>query len=184
MSRYGPLDAGPQPRFHQPDGTLLPPMASSPGSDEPGHVAFALGEFYRATGETTLKGYDLIDLAARCDHGPDVHRARGGKRPRLRLPRPPGLRSLQGTQPGLGAPGRGDPAAHRQVPAAPQRLRQSLAGLQRRQGRGPLQSFGLSKKDETSRLIERMVERINQTSSAGFSTTRPAARAAISICTG
>ncbi|MCW5549753.1 MAG: hypothetical protein KIT44_12385, partial [Opitutaceae bacterium] len=29
-------------------------------------------------------------------------------------------------------------------------------------------SFGLSKKDETSRLIERMVERINATSSAGF----------------
>jgi hypothetical protein len=29
-------------------------------------------------------------------------------------------------------------------------------------------SFGLSKKDETSRLIERMVDRINQTSSAGF----------------
>ena len=29
-------------------------------------------------------------------------------------------------------------------------------------------SFGLSKKDETSRLIERMCERINQTSSAGF----------------
>jgi len=29
-------------------------------------------------------------------------------------------------------------------------------------------SFGLSKKDETSRLIERMVDRINQTSSTGF----------------
>ena len=29
-------------------------------------------------------------------------------------------------------------------------------------------SLGLSKKDETSRLIERMVERIDQTSSAGF----------------
>ena len=34
--------------------------------DEPGHAALAIGEFYRATGETELDGHDLIDLAARC----------------------------------------------------------------------------------------------------------------------
>ena len=50
----------------QPDGTVLPANGEQSRPDEPGHVAFALGEFYRATGETTLKGYDLIDLAARC----------------------------------------------------------------------------------------------------------------------
>ena len=48
------------------DGTITPTAGESPRSDEPGHVAFALGEYYRATGETTLKGHDLIDLAARC----------------------------------------------------------------------------------------------------------------------
>ncbi|MES1195037.1 MAG: hypothetical protein ABUL65_04020, partial [Opitutus sp.] len=40
------------------DGTVTPIPGESPRSDEPGHVAFALGEYYRATGETTLKGYD------------------------------------------------------------------------------------------------------------------------------
>ena len=47
----------------QADGTLLPCPGEESRPDEPGHVAFALGEFYRATGETTLKGHDLIDLA-------------------------------------------------------------------------------------------------------------------------
>ena len=49
-----------------PDGTVLPIQGEQSRPDEPGHVAFALGEFYRATGEATLKGHDLIDLAARC----------------------------------------------------------------------------------------------------------------------
>ena len=50
----------------QPDGTLLPVQGEQSRLDEPGHAAYALGEYYRATGETTLKGYDLVDLAARC----------------------------------------------------------------------------------------------------------------------
>ena len=33
--------------------------------DEPGHAALAIGEYYRATGETKLGNYDLVDLAAR-----------------------------------------------------------------------------------------------------------------------
>ena len=44
-------------------------------------------------------------------------------------------------------------------------------------------SLGLSKKDETSRLIERMVERIEQTSSNGSSTTPSPASADTSIST-
>jgi hypothetical protein len=50
----------------QPDGTILPANGEQSRPDEPGHVALALGEFYRATGETTLKGHDIVDLAARC----------------------------------------------------------------------------------------------------------------------
>ena len=50
----------------QPDGTLLPANGEQSRPDEPGHVACALGEFYRATGETSLKNYDLVDLGARC----------------------------------------------------------------------------------------------------------------------
>jgi hypothetical protein len=43
----------------QPDGTVLPAPWRESRPDEPGHVAFALGEYYRATGETTLKGFDI-----------------------------------------------------------------------------------------------------------------------------
>ena len=50
----------------QPDGTVLPIPGEQSRPDEPGHVAFALGEYHRATGETTLKEFDIIDLAARC----------------------------------------------------------------------------------------------------------------------
>mgnify|MGYP003333058867 CR=1 FL=1 len=50
----------------QPDGTVLPAHNEQSRPDEPGHVAFALGEFYRATGETNLGGHDIVDLAARC----------------------------------------------------------------------------------------------------------------------
>ena len=50
----------------QPDGTIAPVPGESPRLDEPGHVAFALGEYHRATGSTTLKGVDLVDLTARC----------------------------------------------------------------------------------------------------------------------
>ncbi|MGC4074187.1 MAG: hypothetical protein QM760_17085 [Nibricoccus sp.] len=49
------------------------------------------------------------------------------------------LRPLQGAQSGLGTPRRGNPAAHRQGTAPPQRLRQPLAGLQHRQGGRPFQ---------------------------------------------
>ena len=44
------------------DGTVTPVPGENPRPDEPGHVALALGEYFRATGETTLKGHDLIDL--------------------------------------------------------------------------------------------------------------------------
>ena len=50
----------------QPDGTITPANGELSRPDEPGHAAYALGEYYRATGEATLKGYDLVDLAARC----------------------------------------------------------------------------------------------------------------------
>src|SRR5579872_2081279 len=50
----------------QADGTVLPVAGESSRPDEPGHVAYALGEYYRATSETALGGHDLIDLAARC----------------------------------------------------------------------------------------------------------------------
>lgn len=50
----------------QEDGSILPYEGEDSRLDEPGHAALAIGEFYRATGQTKLEGYDLVDLCARC----------------------------------------------------------------------------------------------------------------------
>ena len=46
-------------------GTIAPISGESSQLDEPGHAALAIGEYYRATNETTLGDYDLVDLSAR-----------------------------------------------------------------------------------------------------------------------
>ncbi len=53
------------------DGTIVPVEGEQSRPDESGHAAMAIGEFYRATGESVLKSpqgqsFDLVDLAARC----------------------------------------------------------------------------------------------------------------------
>lgn len=151
----------------QPDGTLLPANGEVSRADEPGHVAFALGEFYRATGETTLRGHDLIDLAARCITA-------------QMFTEPAAENGLAYAALGLLAFGPSkerNPVWERLVEETRERIDKQL--LHRSDYDNHWQafnvakavarfSFGLSKKDETSRLIERMVDRINQTSSAGF----------------
>jgi hypothetical protein len=151
----------------QPDGTLLPIPGEEARPDEPGHVAYALGEYYRATGETKLKGLDLIDLAARCVTA-------------QMFTEPATENGLAYAALGLlcfGPSKERNPVWERLVEETQQRIDKQL--LHRSDFDNHWQafniakavarfSFGLSKKDETSRLIERMVERINQTSSAGF----------------
>ena len=151
----------------QPDGTILPAPGEQPRPDEPGHVAYALGEYYRATGESTLKGHDLIDLAARCITA-------------QMFTEPPAENGLAYAALGLlcfGPSKDRNPVWERLVEETQQRIDKSL--LHRSDYDNHWQafniakavarfSFGLSKKDETSRLIERMCDRINQTSSAGF----------------
>ncbi len=150
-----------------PTAPSCPPTTSSPAPDEPGHVAYALGEYYRATGETTLKGHDLIDLAARCVTA-------------QMFTEPPAENGLAYAALGLlcfGPSKERNPVWERLVEETQQRIDKQL--LHRSDYDNHWQafniakavarfSFGLSKKDETSRLIERMVDRINQTSSAGF----------------
>ena len=150
-----------------PDGTVTPVAGESPRSDEPGHVAYALGEYYRATGENTLKGHDLIDLAARCITAQV-------------FTEPAAENGLAYAALGLlcfGPSKERNPVWERLVDETRQRLDKQL--LHRSDYDNYWQAFniakavcryslGLSKKDETSRLIERMVERIEQTSSSGF----------------
>ncbi|MFA5057088.1 MAG: hypothetical protein WC485_03160, partial [Opitutaceae bacterium] len=150
-----------------PDGTVTPVSGEHPRPDEPGHVAFALGEFYRATGESALKGHDIIDLVARCVTAQV-------------FTEPPTENGLAYAALGLlcfGPSKERNPVWERLVDETRQRLDKML--LHRSDYDNHWQafniakavcrfSFGLSKKDETSRLIERMVERINLTSSSGF----------------
>jgi hypothetical protein len=151
----------------QPDGTILPASGEQPRPDEPGHVAYALGEYYRATGETTLKDFDLIDLAARCVTA-------------QMFTEPPAENGLAYASLGLlcfGPSKERNPVWERLVEETQVRIDKQL--LHRSDYDNHWQafniakavarySFGLSKKDETSRLIERMVDRINQTSATGF----------------
>ena len=48
------------------DGSIAPVEGEGFRQDEPGHVALALGEFYRLTGETQIAEGDIVDLCARC----------------------------------------------------------------------------------------------------------------------
>ncbi len=151
----------------QPDGTILPAPGEQPRPDEPGHIAYALGEYYRGTGETTLKGYDLIDLAARCITAQMFTEPAAEN----------GLAYASLALLCFGPSKERNPVWERLVEETRQRIDKQL--LHRSDYDNHWQafnvakavarfSFGLSKKDETSRLIERMVDRINQTSSSGF----------------
>jgi len=151
----------------QPDGTIRPVDGESSRADEPGHVAFALGEYYRATGESSLEGYDLIDLAARTMTA-------------QMFTEPAAENGLAYASLGLlcfGPSKERNPVWERLVPETQERIDKSL--LHRSDYDNHWQafnvakavarfSFGLSKKDETSRLIERFVERVRATSSNGF----------------
>ena len=46
-------------------GTISPVAGEDSRKDEPGHAALAIGEYFRATNETHLGKFDLIDLSAR-----------------------------------------------------------------------------------------------------------------------
>ncbi len=48
-----------------PDGTVVPVDGEVSRADEPGHVALAFGEYYRATGELTLDRQNIAEIVAR-----------------------------------------------------------------------------------------------------------------------
>lgn len=47
------------------DGTIVPVANEASRADEPGHAALAMGEYYRLTGEEKFGQFDLVDLVAR-----------------------------------------------------------------------------------------------------------------------
>ncbi len=149
------------------DGTITPVEGEEPRLDEPGHAALAIGEFYRATGEAELEGKDLIDLAARCITA-QVFRD---------PPQENGLAYAALALLSFGPSKERNPVWERLVDETREQLDKLL--LQRSDYDNHWQIFniskavcrfslGLSKKDETGRLIERFLSRIDETSSNGY----------------
>ena len=148
-------------------GTISPVADEDSRLDEPGHAALAIGEYYRATGETKLGDYDLVDLSARCITAQaftQTNQENGLAYAAL------GLLSF-------------GPAKDRNVVwerlLDPTREQLDKLLLEHNDYLNHFQAFsivkavtsfslGLSKKDETGRLIDQFLERIESTSSAGY----------------
>ena len=148
-------------------GAISPIADEKSRLDEPGHAALAIGEYYRATSQTSLGNYDLVDLSARCITAQafteDAHE-----------------NGLAYAALGLLSFG---PAKDRNIVwerlLDPTREQLDKQLLERSDYFNHFQSFnvakavtrfslGLSKKDETGRLIDRFLERINASSSGGY----------------
>ncbi|MCH8540958.1 MAG: hypothetical protein LAT58_09335 [Opitutales bacterium] len=150
-----------------PDGTISPIEGEPSRLDESGHAALAIGEFFRATGETSLEEYDLIDLSARCIT-------------QQAFRDPPQENGLAFAALGLlsfGPAKERNPVWERLVEQTREQLDRLL--LARSDYTNHWQAFniakavtrfsmGLSKKDETGKLIDRFLERIGQKSSNNF----------------
>lgn len=148
-------------------GTISPITGESGRVDEPGHAALAIGEYYRATSQTQLGPYDLIDLSARCitalAFAPEANE-NGLAYAAL------GLLSFSPAKDR-------NPVWERLMDPTREQLDKLL--LERSDYRNHYQAFniakavtryslGLSKKDETGQLIDRFLERIEERSSTGY----------------
>lgn len=147
------------------DGSLKPYEGEESRQDEPGHVALAIGEFYRATGEVSLGSFDMVDLSARTITAQAFTEAENG---------------LAYASLGLLSFG---PAKDRNliwerlVDVTRETLDKRL--LTKKDYQNHWQAFniaksvarfsmGLSKKDETGKLIDQFLNRIEETSSSKY----------------
>ena len=148
------------------DGSVSSATGEGSRVDEPGHAALAIGEFFRASGEVELEGFDLFDLSARCvtqqAFTPD---ASENGLPYAAL----GLLSF-------GASKERNSVWERLQDQTREQLDTSL--MSRSDHKDHFQafnvaksvarfSFGLTKKDDTGKVIDRFVERIEANSSSG-----------------
>lgn len=154
------------------DGSLTPVHGEEFRLDEPGHVALAIGEFYRLTGETSMDDLDLVDIAARCitaqtfmpeeaenglaysalgllSFGPAKDRNQIWER----------LQEITREELDKKLLARTDYTNHQQA----FNVAKAVARF----------SMGLSKKDETGKLVDKFVERVHQSSSNGFFDDEP-----------
>ena len=149
------------------DGSISP-FGDEPSLDcEPGHAAMALGEFYRATGATSIEGKDIVDLVSKCSMAQSNDKDYTED----------GLASLS-----LGLLAFGPSKDRNSVwDKLSEDTRRNLEKrlLSRTDYDDFFQVFniakavarfsmGLSKKDETGKLIDLFLERIQQTSSGSY----------------
>jgi hypothetical protein len=149
------------------DGTVAPVDGEESLPFEPGHVVIAIGEYYRATQETKLGKCNLVELAARCITAQ--------------------AKIEEGIENGLAYASLGllsfGPSKDRNLvwelldEETQKNLDKHL--LARSDYKNHYQAFniaravarfsmGLSKKDETGKLIDRFLERINENSTGGY----------------
>ncbi len=154
------------------DGTIANLHSDIALSDESGHAALALGEFYRATGETQINGKDIVDLCARCITAQTY--------------------SEEYSEDGLAYSSLGllsfGPSKDRN-PVWDRLLDETRKNLDKRLlARTDYENFfqifniakavarfsmGLSKKDETGKLIDKFLERLQQASSGSYFDDKP-----------
>ncbi len=154
------------------DGSISPVEGENPRLDESGHAALAIGEYHRLTGETQLENFDLVDLTARTITAQvftEESQENGLAYTAL------GLLSF-------GPSKDRNPVWERLLDPTREKLDHRL--LARTDYDNHMQAFnvakavarfsmGLSKKDETGRLIDRFIERIKANSSANYADDGP-----------
>lgn len=149
------------------DGTITPVGGEPSRLDESGHAALAIGEYYRASGQVTLGNYDLVDLTARCVTAQAFIEEENEN----------GLAYASLGLLAFGPAKDRNAVWERLVDETRERLDKRL--LVRSDYDDHLQAFniaksvarysmGLSKKDETGKLVDRFVERISENSTGGF----------------
>jgi hypothetical protein len=154
------------------DGSIEPIPGETGRADEPGHAAFALGEYYRATGETLINRVNITELVAHC----------------VRAQVQQDTESENGlAYSALGLLGFGPSKDRNPVWTSLDEDTRTLLDkrlLHRSDYDTHFQAFniakavtrfslGLSKKDETGSLIERFLERIGSSSTGGFCDDQP-----------
>ena len=150
-----------------PDGSVIPVPGEVSRADEPGHVALAFGEYYRATGELMLERISIVEVVVRAITAQ--------------------VRASQGSDNGMafaclgllafGPTRERNPVWEKLDEATRQLIDERLAiesdhhdhvqafDIAKAVCRS---SFGLTKKDETGPLVDRFMDRIAASSTGGF----------------
>lgn len=149
------------------DGSIAPVEGEASNPNDPSHAALAIGEFYRATGETRLNRIDLVDLCARCVTAQTFTPGNIEN----------GLAYVALALLSFGSSKDRNTVWERLLDDTRHTLDKRL--LERTDALGHFQAFnigkavvrysmGLSKKDETGILVDRFIERLQTTSTGGF----------------